>query len=134
MPVKTQGLCRSRKRGSRQIPKHPPGVSMPYFVKEVFYTIQGEGGNTGRPAVFLRFSGCNLWSGQEGDRGKGPGPCSNWCDTDFVGFDGPSGGKFESGADLACAVRSKWRSRSSRPFVVCTGGEPLLQLDGELVQ
>jgi 7-carboxy-7-deazaguanine synthase len=107
---------------------------MAYFVKELFYTIQGEGVNSGRPAVFLRFSGCNLWTGQHGDRGKGSGTCSVWCDTDFVGIDGPSGGKFESATDLASAVRSKWRSRTSRPFVVCTGGEPLLQLDGELVK
>ena len=106
---------------------------MAYFVKELFYTIQGEGVNTGRPAVFLRFSGCNLWTGQEGDRGRGPGTCSAWCDTDFRGVDGPSGGKFESAAALASAVRSKWRSGSSRPFVVCTGGEPLLQLDDNLV-
>jgi 7-carboxy-7-deazaguanine synthase len=107
---------------------------MAYFVKELFYTIQGEGVNTGRPAVFLRFSGCNLWTGQEGERGKGPGTCSTWCDTDFVGFNGPSGGKFESAAALASTVRSKWRSGSSRPFVVCTGGEPLLQLDDNLVR
>src|SRR5947208_10088345 len=107
---------------------------MAYFVKELFYTIQGEGVNMGRPAVFLRFSGCNLWTGQERDRGKGPGTCSLWCDTDFRGVDGPSGGKFKSAAALARAVRVKWCGGPSRAFVVCTGGEPLLQLDDDLVR
>ncbi len=127
---------------------------MAYAVKEIFYTLQGEGANTGRPAVFLRFAGCNLWTGLERDRQKGPGGCSRWCDTDFVGTDGPGGGKFESAAELVAAVASHWphmsatgptrveagasespvsSSRRVRPFVVCTGGEPLLQLDEPLL-
>src|SRR5579872_6688235 len=103
---------------------------MTYSVKEIYYTLQGEGANCGRPAVFLRFAGCNLWSGRLSDRHKGPGGCSNWCDTDFVGIDGPGGGKFSSAGELVDAVLEKWpdaRSSESRPFVVCTGGEPLLQ-------
>ena len=108
-----------------------------YAVKEIFYTLQGEGANTGRPAVFLRFAGCNLWSGLERDREKGPGGCSRWCDTDFVGSDGTGGGKFDSAAALVSAVASRWPasqdSSRARPFVVCTGGEPLLQLDEPLV-
>jgi 7-carboxy-7-deazaguanine synthase len=109
---------------------------MTYSVKEIYYTLQGEGANCGRPAVFLRFAGCNLWSGRLSDRHKGPGGCSNWCDTDFVGIDGPGGGKFSSAGELVDAVLEKWpvaRSSESRPFVVCTGGEPLLQLDSELL-
>ncbi|HVO46477.1 MAG TPA: hypothetical protein VMT29_09080 [Steroidobacteraceae bacterium] len=154
---------------------------MAYAVKEIFYTLQGEGAHTGRPAVFLRFAGCNLWTGLERDRGKGPGGCSQWCDTDFVGTDGPGGGKFASAEDLVRAVASRWpvaaaaaaaaaaptaaaptaaaptaahtasrgASRGTshfaspiasagesrtQPFVVCTGGEPLLQLDAPLVK
>src|SRR5690242_16543629 len=116
---------------------------MAYAVKEIFYTLQGEGANTGRPAVFLRFAGCNLWSGLERDRDKGPGGCSRWCDTDFVGTDGPGGGKFATSAELVRAVASRWPQdtaasvgrggRPVRPFVVCTGGEPLLQLDEALL-
>ena len=117
---------------------------MTYAVKEIFYTLQGEGANAGRPAVFLRFAGCNLWSGTERDREKGPGGCSRWCDTNFVGTDGGGGGKFRSAEELVSAVASFWPqsnpSRTSRssgkltsPFVVCTGGEPLLQLDELLV-
>jgi 7-carboxy-7-deazaguanine synthase len=111
---------------------------MTYAVKEIFYTLQGEGANAGRPAVFLRFAGCNLWTGLERDRDKGPGGCSRWCDTDFVGTEGPGGGKFSSPAELVSAVASHWPhpTRSGRPvqpFVVCTGGEPLLQLDAPLL-
>lgn len=107
---------------------------MSYSVKEIYYTLQGEGVHAGRPAVFLRFAGCNLWSGREQDRHKGPGGCSIWCDTDFVGTDGPRGGRFGSAAALAAAVRDAWpETPRGRPFVVCTGGEPLLQLDDELV-
>ncbi len=107
---------------------------MSYSVKEIYYTLQGEGIHTGRPAVFLRFAGCNLWSGREIDRHKGPGGCSVWCDTDFVGTDGPRGGRFETASALAKAVHEAWSGGPrSRPFVVCTGGEPLLQLDEELV-
>jgi 7-carboxy-7-deazaguanine synthase (Cx14CxxC type) len=102
---------------------------MTYAVKEIFYTLQGEGAHAGRPAVFLRFSGCNLWTGLERDRDKGPGGCSRWCDTDFVG-----GVKFRTAADLFAAVVGYWpRSGGGQPFVVCTGGEPLLQLDAPLV-
>jgi 7-carboxy-7-deazaguanine synthase (Cx14CxxC type) len=106
-----------------------------YAVKEIFYTLQGEGANAGRPAVFLRFAGCNLWTGLERDRAKGPGGCSQWCDTDFVGTDGSGGGKFRSAADLVSAVASRWphTTQPVRPFVVCTGGEPLLQLDEALL-
>jgi 7-carboxy-7-deazaguanine synthase (Cx14CxxC type) len=107
---------------------------MSYSVKEIYYTLQGEGVNAGRPAVFLRFTGCNLWSGREQDRHRGPGGCSAWCDTDFVGTDGPGGGRFETAAALVAAVREAWpKTPRGRPFVVCTGGEPLLQLDDALV-
>lgn len=100
-----------------------------YSVKEVFYTLQGEGANTGRAAVFLRFAGCNLWSGREEDREKAV--CS-FCDTDFVGTDGEEGGKYNSAELLADVVESKWSGGKSK-FVVCTGGEPLLQLDTNLI-
>jgi 7-carboxy-7-deazaguanine synthase len=109
---------------------------MTYAVKEIFYTLQGEGANTGRPAVFLRFSGCNLWTGLERDREKGPGGCSRWCDTDFVGTNGTGGGRFRTAEALVSAVASHWPRQAVRhvkPFVVCTGGEPLLQLDGPLL-
>jgi 7-carboxy-7-deazaguanine synthase (Cx14CxxC type) len=100
-----------------------------YSVKEIFYTLQGEGVNTGRPAVFCRFTGCNLWTGREQDRHKA---ICTFCDTDFIGTDGPGGGKFRSASALASAVASKWPASAngrSRRLVVCTGGEPLLQLD-----
>ena len=111
---------------------------MTYAVKEIFYTLQGEGAHAGRPAVFLRFAGCNLWTGLERDRDKGPGGCSRWCDTDFVGTDGSGGGKFQSPAQLVSAVASHWPhserpGHAVKPFVVCTGGEPLLQLDEPLL-
>ena len=97
---------------------------MTYAVKEIYFTQQGEGARTGRPAVFLRFAGCNLWTGREADRASA---LCNFCDTEFVGTDGPGGGKFDSAEDLANAVRSTWRlGVLHRPFVVCTGGEPLL--------
>jgi 7-carboxy-7-deazaguanine synthase len=100
---------------------------MSYAVKEIFYTLQGEGANTGRPAVFCRFAGCNLWSGREADREQAT---CQFCDTDFVGTDGPGGGRFDSAAALAEAVARAWpEPPGSRRFVVCTGGEPLLQLD-----
>lgn len=105
---------------------------MNYTVKELYYTLQGEGANTGRAAVFLRFAGCNLWSGREADRDRGPS-CSRWCDTDFVGTDGPGGGKFETPHELVTRVVNLWPATGGKPFVVCTGGEPLLQLDGPLV-
>ena len=97
-----------------------------YTVKEIFYTLQGEGANTGRPAVFCRFAGCNLWSGREEDR---PTAICDFCDTDFVGV-GRDGGRFATADDLADAVASRWPDdEAGRRFVVCTGGEPLLQLD-----
>jgi len=102
-----------------------------YSVKEVYYTIQGEGFHTGRPAVFLRFAGCNLWSGLEKNREKA---ICNFCDTDFVGTDGPGGGKFDSSLALAKHAHSFWpKGSTSKPYVVCTGGEPLLQMDEEFV-
>ncbi len=102
-----------------------------YSVKEVYYTIQGEGYHTGRPAVFIRFSGCNLWSGLEKDRDKA---VCNFCDTNFVGTNGPGGGKFMSADKLAIHARQFWPKESHmNPFVVCTGGEPLLQMDDGFV-
>ena len=99
---------------------------MPYTVKEIFYTLQGEGFHTGRPAVFCRFAGCNLWTGREADRASAV--CS-FCDTDFVGV-GPDGGKFATPEALAESVAARWPADAlGEPFVVCTGGEPLLQLD-----
>lgn len=101
-----------------------------YAVKEIFYTLQGEGANAGTPAVFLRFAGCNLWSGREQDRATA---ACRFCDTDFTGTHGPGGGKFRTAAGLARAVAAKWPKRmKARRFVVCTGGEPLLQLDRAL--
>lgn len=110
---------------------------MTYSVKEIYHTIQGEGANAGRAAVFLRFAGCNLWSGREKDRHKGPGGCSRWCDTSFVGTDGPGGGTFNDAVSLVQAVVDKWPigvDLQHRGFVVCTGGEPLLQMDGMLLK
>ncbi len=104
---------------------------MSYAIKEIFYTLQGEGANTGRPAVFCRFAGCNLWTGREQDRATAT---CQFCDTDFVGTDGPGGGRFPTAEALARAVGAEWPSESTdRRFVVCTGGEPLLQLDSALV-
>jgi len=98
---------------------------MTYSLKEIYYTLQGEGARTGRAAVFARFAGCNLWSGLERDRA---GAVCKFCDTDFVGTGGPGGGKFASAEDLARAVARQWPGGEGR-YVVCTGGEPLLQLD-----
>lgn len=101
-----------------------------YTVREIFYTLQGEGARSGRPAVFCRFSGCNLWTGREEDRATAT---CQFCDTHFVGV-GPDGGKFATAADLARAVRGAWPGDGAgRPYVVCTGGEPLLQLDAEAI-
>lgn len=101
-----------------------------YTVKEIFYTLQGEGANTGRPAVFCRFAGCNLWTGRESDRATA---VCDFCDTEFVGV-GPDGGKFTAATELADAVASRWPAgQLTRRFVVCTGGEPLLQLDAAAV-
>lgn len=102
---------------------------MSYKVKEIFYTLQGEGANAGRAAIFCRFAGCNLWSGREEDRERA---ACTFCDTDFVGTDGPGGGAFASAAELAQVIREMWPG-AGRAFVVITGGEPLLQLDRPLV-
>jgi 7-carboxy-7-deazaguanine synthase len=104
---------------------------MTYQVKEIYYTLQGEGAQAGRAAVFLRFAGCNLWSGREEDRSRA---VCRFCDTDFVGVDGPGGGKFAQAETLAKAVAAKWPPGQGTPYVVCTGGEPLLQLDAALIQ
>ena len=104
---------------------------MAYAVKEIFYTLQGEGANTGKPAVFCRFAGCNLWSGLERDRATA---VCRFCDTDFVGTDGDGGGKFADADALANAISKAWRGNGgAERFVVCTGGEPLLQLDAALI-
>ena len=103
---------------------------MTYVVKEIFYTLQGEGFHAGRPAVFCRFSRCNLWTGKEEHRSTA---ICRFCDTDFVGTDGPGGGQFRTAEDLASAVASSWGDRTGPKFVVLTGGEPLLQVDGEFV-
>jgi len=104
---------------------------MSYATKEIFYTLQGEGVHTGRAAVFCRFAGCNLWSGREQDRANA---VCQFCDTDFVGTDGDGGGKFDTAKELAAAIAAKWpQSDSGKRFVVCTGGEPLLQIDAALI-
>ncbi len=105
---------------------------MSYHVKEIFYTLQGEGANVGRPAVFCRFAGCNLWSGREADRASA---VCRFCDTDFIGTDGAQGGKNSSVEALVQAVVDQWpKGMTAHRLVVCTGGEPLLQLDEPLVQ
>ncbi len=111
-------------------------MSRIYSVKEMYFTLQGEGAQTGRAAVFLRFAGCNLWSGLERDRTSA---VCNFCDTDFVGTDGEGGGKFDTPRALATAVGKCWAEEvqsatGSRPYVICTGGEPLLQLDAPLIE
>ena len=106
---------------------------MTYAVKEIFYSLQGEGAHAGRPAIFCRFSGCNLWSGQEKHRAEA---VCQFCDTDFVGTDGEGGGSFTLPEALASQVKSHWPqsiSDQTHPYVVCTGGEPLLQLDEDLI-
>ncbi len=104
---------------------------MTYSVKEIYYTLQGEGARTGRAAVFLRFAGCNLWTGLERDRA---GAVCKFCDTDFVGTDGVGGGKFTTAQHLARAVAENWpQANRAQPYVVCTGGEPLLQIDDALI-
>jgi len=102
-----------------------------YRVKEAFYTLQGEGAQAGRAAVFCRFSKCNLWTGREKDRANA---VCNFCDTDFVGTDGQNGGRFATPEALAAHIRSLWPDAPGRPYVVCTGGEPLLQLDEPLIR
>ena len=104
---------------------------MSYTVKELFLTLQGEGAQAGRTAVFCRFAGCNLWSGRERDRA---GALCRFCDTDFVGTDGDGGGRFRDAQDLAAAIEGCWGAGRSRRYVVFTGGEPLLQLDTPLIE
>lgn len=104
---------------------------MTYSVKEIYKTLQGEGGQTGRAAVFCRFAGCNLWSGREADRATAT---CQFCDTDFVGTDGPGGGTFANASQLAEAISRKWKADDERKLVVFTGGEPLLQLDDKLIE
>jgi len=104
---------------------------MSYSVKEIFLTLQGEGANSGRPAVFCRFSGCNLWSGREEDRSSA---ICQFCDTSFVGMDGQNGGRFSGAADLVAKIASIWGDGTEDRFVVLTGGEPMLQADDSLVQ
>lgn len=110
----------------------PPYLSRMYSVKEIYYTLQGEGMQAGRPAVFCRFAGCNLWTGREEDRATAT---CQFCDTEFVGTDGPGGGRFPDAEALARAIAETWPGRrgDGRPLVVCTGGEPLLQVDAALV-
>jgi 7-carboxy-7-deazaguanine synthase len=103
---------------------------MSYAVKEIFLTLQGEGGQAGRAAVFCRFAGCNLWSGRETDRASA---VCTFCDTDFVGMDGEGGGRFETPDALAGAVAARWTGSDEAKLVVCTGGEPLLQVDAALI-
>ena len=103
---------------------------MSYAVKEIFHTLQGEGARAGRAAVFCRFAGCNLWSGREEDRESAQ---CRFCDTDFVGMDGVGGGRFATAGDLAAAVAQCWGAAPGPRYVVCTGGEPLLQLDAPLI-
>ncbi|HEX4198010.1 MAG TPA: 7-carboxy-7-deazaguanine synthase [Caulobacteraceae bacterium] len=104
---------------------------MTYAVKEIFLTLQGEGGQAGRTAVFCRFAGCNLWSGREQDRAQA---VCNFCDTDFVGVDGTGGGRFADAPALAQAIAACWGGEPQNRLVVCTGGEPLLQLDAALIE
>ncbi len=107
---------------------------MTYRLKEIFYTLQGEGSHVGRPAVFARFTSCNLWTGRESDRHRA---ICQFCDTDFVGTEGPGGGRFKTAEELADAIAATWPGRphpAAHPYVVCTGGEPLLQLDAAAVQ
>src|SRR3974377_1964125 len=103
---------------------------MTYSVKEIFYTLQGEGAQAGRVAVFCRFAGCNLWSGRESDRAKA---VCKFCDTDFVGTDGVGGGRVQTAEALAQAIEKTWAGHPDRKLVVVTGGEPLLQLDSQLI-
>jgi len=104
---------------------------MTYQIKEIFYSLQGEGAQAGRPAVFCRFTGCNLWSGREVDRLKA---VCQFCDTDFLGIDGQHGGKYTSASILAHFISEMWGTRSGHPYVIFTGGEPALQLDETLLQ
>src|SRR4029079_14478967 len=123
LPAARKGI---RRGGDRR----PDGLRMTYAVKECFLTLQGEGVQAGSRAVFLRFAGCNLWSGREQDRASSQ---CNFCDTDFVGTDGEGGGKFTSAEALANHVEALWGAGEERRLVVITGGEPMLQLDEALI-
>src|SRR3954451_9773902 len=123
MPAEGEGIRRRRDKG-------PDSLRMTYAVKECFLTLQGEGAQSGSRAVFLRFTGCNLWSGREQDRATAQ---CNFCDTDFVGTDGEGGGKFATAEALAGQVERLWDGGEERRLVVITGGEPMLQLDPELI-
>jgi 7-carboxy-7-deazaguanine synthase (Cx14CxxC type) len=126
------GLRASRSGLERLYGCQTQGKPVTYAVKEIFYTLQGEGARAGRAAVFLRFAGCNLWSGLERDRASA---VCKFCDTEFVGVDGKGGGKFETAGALAASVAAHWpKGQSGSPYVVCTGGEPLLQIDGALIE
>ena len=103
---------------------------MAYTIKEIFYTLQGEGAHTGRASVFCRFTGCNLWTGREEDRHKA---ICQFCDTDFVGTDGENGGKYASAEDVAAMIEATWAGGDAHRYVVCTGGEPTLQLDTDII-
>src|SRR5690349_5481815 len=124
VPAEGQGICRRRHRGS-------DGLRMTYAVKECFLTLQGEGVQSGSRAVFLRFAGCNLWSGREQDRASAQ--CT-FCDTDFVGTDGEGGGKFASAEAVADKVDALWGAGTDHRLVIITGGEPMLQLDEALIE
>src|SRR5271169_3092432 len=126
LSVASERISRSRGCGPHSVSSQP-GTGMSYAVKEIFYTLQGEGAQTGRAAVFCRFAGCNLWSGREQDRASA---ICRFCDTDFADTNGVGGGKFASAETLADAVAQAWPATAStgKRFVVCTGGEPLLQL------
>ena len=125
--IEEKGIQGKRNGRSPALP-----CAMSYAVKEIFYTLQGEGAQSGRAAVFCRFAGCNLWSGRESDRASA---VCQFCDTDFVGVNGPGGGRFETAEDLAEAIAAQWPPEhpAGTRFVVCTGGEPLLQVDRELI-
>src|SRR5688500_12639154 len=124
MSAAAERFRREQHRRSRALRRRQCECRMSYSVKEIYYTLQGEGANAGRAAVFCRFSGCNLWSGREADRAQA---ICRFCDTDFVGTDGLGGGRFETAEELARTVSSQWRAGEAmgRPLVVCTGGEPL---------
>src|SRR5436189_4190293 len=132
VPAPSERLRRGGRARSDPLPGDGGCHAMSYAVKEIYYTLQGEGANAGSPAVFLRFAGCNLWSGREEDRSSA---VCRFCDTDFVGTDGPGGGRFASALLLAEAVLAAWpRGVKEHRFVVCTGGEPLLQLNAPLLE
>src|ERR1700742_3079153 len=134
-PVRWQGsgdagLNCGRRNATDTTHQHVRDRHVTYSVKEIYKTLQGEGGQTGRAAVFCRFAGCNLWSGREADRATA---ICTFCDTDFVGTNGPGGGAFATAEDLAAAIAHKWQAGPDRRLVVFTGGEPLLQLDDALI-